>query len=96
MRPGTGLTDARLFGFTFSTQSELLVAQALERRRVWWTGLVPARVNDDTGRRRTRELDFLVIAGGIPGILELDGWPHDGRAAEDRAEDRGRSAPASG
>jgi very-short-patch-repair endonuclease len=45
------------------------------------------RVNGDHGRR-TRETDFLVITGGVPGILELDGAPHDGRAADDHAKDR--------
>ena len=87
VRPGTGLTDAGLFGFTFSTQSELLVAQALERRRVWWTGLVPVRVNDDAGAAHAR--------GGLPrdrGRRTRDSrtrrWPHDGRAAEDHAKDR--------
>lgn len=87
VRRAQRLTDPALHGFSFSTQSEFAVARALERRRVWWTALIPVRVNDDTGRR-TRELDFLVITGGVPGILELDGGPHEGRAAEDHAKDR--------
>lgn len=81
------LTDPRLFGFAFTTQSELAVAHALERRRLWWTALIPVRLNDDEGRR-TRELDFLVITRGVPGILELDGHVHNGRATDDHAKDR--------
>jgi very-short-patch-repair endonuclease len=43
----------------------------------------------DGGERRTRELDFLVVENGVPLVLELDGWPHNGRAAEDHLRDRG-------
>ena len=86
VRPAQRIVDPTLFGFAFATRSEQAVAQDLEWRQ-WWTALIPVRVNDDTGRR-TREIDFIVISGGVPGILEFDGGPHQGRAAEDHAKDR--------
>lgn len=73
----------------FATESELAVAQALERRRMTFFPDAACRLNDDGGQRRTREVDFLVIQDGVAGVLVLDGQPHTGRAAQDHARDRG-------
>ncbi|GJG85528.1 hypothetical protein tb265_07090 [Gemmatimonadetes bacterium T265] len=75
-------------GLLFGTRSEVAVAQALEAAGACFFPLAAARLTADTGARMTREADFLVVQDGVVGILELDGRPHDRRAADDHARDR--------
>ena len=72
----------------FSTQSELRFAQALDQARVFFAPLAGCRVTEEDGVRRTRELDFLVVDNGVVAVVELDGAPHNGRAADDHRRDR--------
>lgn len=81
--------DPRLRGLRFATESELAVALEFEAAGLFFLPTPRCRLTNDAGGRETRELDFLVIERGVPGVLELDGWPHAGRAAEDHARDRG-------
>jgi hypothetical protein len=75
-------------GLAFATQSELRFAEALERAGLFFAPAIGCRVSDEGGSRRTREADFLIVHRGVPVVVELDGRPHDGRAADDYARDR--------
>ncbi len=56
----------------FASQSEIRIAQELERRKVLFFPL-PLAVRNDTGvlYKDHREVDFLVCSGGTWGILEV-------------------------
>jgi hypothetical protein len=56
----------------FGSQSEIRIAQELERRKVLFFPL-PLAVRSETGRRYQdhREVDFLVCHNGVWGILEV-------------------------
>lgn len=73
---------------TFGTRSELLFAQALDRAGVFFCPLAACRVSVARGVRKTRELDFLIVHRGTTAVVELDGAPHNGRAADDHRRDR--------
>ncbi|MGQ0524030.1 MAG: DUF559 domain-containing protein [Betaproteobacteria bacterium] len=75
-------------GLTFGTASELALAQSLDEAGIFFAPLCACRVTGDGGDRATRELDFLVVQRGVPIVIELDGAPHNGRAAEDHRRDR--------
>jgi hypothetical protein len=75
-------------GLRFRTQSEVAIAQELEAAKVVFFPGCACRITGVRGKRETREPDFLVIHKGIAAILELDGGPHDGRAADDHRRDR--------
>jgi hypothetical protein len=75
-------------GLRFRTQSEVVIAQELEAAKLVFWPLCACRITGVRGKRETRELDFLVIHGGVAAILELDGGPHNGRAADDHRRDR--------
>jgi hypothetical protein len=75
-------------GFRFRSQSEVRIAQQLDRRKVLFFPNCKARLG--FRERENREPDFLVCYEGKWGILEVDGedsHPH-GRAAEDHERDR--------
>ncbi len=71
----------------FRSQSEIRIAQALDRARVLFFPNCRGRVGPDRGNR---EVDFLVCHKGRWGILEVDGEPFHppSRTAEDHARDR--------
>jgi hypothetical protein len=83
--PGEGYVWQSL---RFRTQSEVAIAREFDAAKVLFFPQCACRITGPTGRRVTREPDFLVIYRGTPGILELDGAPHDGRAADDHRRDR--------
>ena len=91
MRPERALHWA---GLQFGTASELAIARALDAAGVTFFPLPAYRITERGRRRVTRECDFLVIRYGIAAVLELDGWPHDGRAADDHSRDRLLKYPA--
>jgi len=73
----------------FRSQSEIRIAEALDRRGVMFLPNCLARLTlDDT--RANREADFLVCSGGFWGILEVDGeeFHPPSRTAADHARDR--------
>lgn len=74
----------------FRSQSEVRIAQALERAGALYLPNCRARLSDPEGKRVTREPDFLVCYEGKWGILEVDGEPFHpaSRAAHDHARDR--------
>jgi hypothetical protein len=72
----------------FSTESELRFAQALDAAGLFFAPLALCRITGDDGSRQTREVDFLVVHRGVPAVVEIDGRPHEGRAAEDHRRDR--------
>ena len=76
-------------GLVFSTESELQLAQALDRANLFFLPATSCRITAEPGIRETRELDFMIVHRGIPIVVELDGRPHEGRAAEDHRRDRG-------
>jgi hypothetical protein len=76
-------------GMAFRSQAELRVAEALERAGVVFFPNARGRVGVTADARETREPDFIVIAEGRFGILEVDGSDyHDGNAAQDHERDR--------
>lgn len=75
-------------GLIFRTKSELAIAKALDTAGVTFFPGCVCRITDAQGTRVKREPDFLVIHGGVAAILELDGKPHQGRAAYDHTRDR--------
>jgi hypothetical protein len=73
---------------SFSSVSEVKIAQALDRAGVLFFPNCRGRLTTTEGRRN-RESDFLVCYDGIWGILEVDGEPFHpaSRAAEDHKRD---------
>ena len=76
-------------GMRFRSQSEVRIAQALERAGVLYFPNCKARLGM-FGKREVREPDFLVFSQGKWGILEVDGEPYHpvSRAVHDHARDR--------
>jgi len=75
-------------GLRFRTKSEVAIARELDAARVLFFPQCACRITGAKGKRETREPDFLIIHRGISAILELDGAPHAGRAADDHRRDR--------
>jgi hypothetical protein len=75
-------------GMVFATGSEVRFARALDAAGLFFAPLPLCRVTVDGGNRQTREVDFLVVHRGVPAVVEIDGRPHEGRAAEDHRRDR--------
>jgi hypothetical protein len=73
---------------SFSSVSEVKIAQALDRVGVLFFPNCRGRLTTTEGRRN-RECDFLICYEGIWGILEVDGEPYHpaSRAAEDHKRD---------
>ena len=73
---------------SFSSVSEVKIAQALDRIGVLFFPNCRGRLTTTEGRRN-RECDFLICYEGIWGILEVDGEPFHpaSRAAEDHKRD---------
>ena len=70
-----GVERGRLWrGLRFRSQSEIRIAEALERADVMFLPNCRARVITSEGRAN-READFLVCSDGRWGILEVDGVP---------------------
>jgi hypothetical protein len=82
-----GRTSLTYNEMTFASQSEIRIAQELERRKVLFFPL-PLAVRADTGDRFKdhREVDFLVCnEGGVWGILEVS--YHPDRFEKDKEKD---------
>ena len=75
-------------GLRFRSESEVRVAQALDRMGVMYVPNCRSRIGS-RHRRRSIEADFLVMVDGKWGVLEVDGeqW-HVGHAARDHERDR--------
>lgn len=75
-------------GLRFRSESEVRVAQALDRAGVMYVPNCRSRIGS-LERRRNVEADFLVMVDGKWGVLEVDGeqW-HAGLAARDHERDR--------
>jgi hypothetical protein len=73
---------------SFSSVSEVKIAQALDRIGVLFFPNCRGRLTTTEGRRN-RECDFLICYEGIWAILEVDGEPYHpaSRAAEDHKRD---------
>jgi hypothetical protein len=73
---------------SFSSVSEVKIAQALDRVGVLFFPNCRGRLSTTQGRQN-RECDFLICYDGIWGILEVDGEPFHppSRAAEDHKRD---------
>lgn len=69
-------------GIRFRSESELRIAQALDRAGVLFVPGALARLGL-RGARQNREADFLVCAEGVWGILEVDGAPFHPDAQRD-------------
>ena len=85
MPPGEGFVWQ---GLRYRTKSEVAIARELDAAGVVFFPQCACRITGANGRRETREPDFLIVHRGISAILELDGAPHDGRAADDHRRDR--------
>lgn len=74
----------------FRSESEVRIAQALERAGVLFLPNCMARLGIAEDNRRNREADFLVCDQGRWGILEVDGEPFHppSRTAHDHERDR--------
>jgi len=75
-------------GLRFRSESEVRIAQALDRAAVMYVPNCRSRVGS-LEKRRNIEADFLVMVDGKWGVLEVDGeqW-HAGLAARDHERDR--------
>jgi hypothetical protein len=75
-------------GLRFRSESEVRVAQALDRAGVMYVPNCRSRIGSPD-RRRGCEADFLVMDNGRWGVLEVDGeeW-HAGLASRDHERDR--------
>jgi hypothetical protein len=75
-------------GLRFRSESEVRIAQALDRAGVMYVPNCRSRIGSHE-RRRNCEADFLVMDDGRWGVLEVDGeqW-HAGLAARDHERDR--------
>ena len=73
----------------FRSQSEVMIAQALDRAGVLFLPNCLARLGI-SGGRRNREADFLICRAGQWGILEVDGEPFHppSRTVQDHMRDR--------
>jgi very-short-patch-repair endonuclease len=73
----------------FRSESEVRIAQALERAGVLFLPNCKARLNTPEGRR-TKEADFLICYDGKWGVLEVDGAPYHPptRTVQDHQRDR--------
>jgi hypothetical protein len=76
-------------GMRFRSESELRIAQALDRAGAMVLPGCLARLGP-SGARQTREPDFLVCWQGVWGILEVDGEPFHPAARSSANEDRDR------
>lgn len=74
-------------GLRFRSQSEVRIAEALDRHGVMFFPNCKARLGHRT-RRRNSEADFAVMIGGVWGVLEVDGPHHEGKASSDHDRDR--------
>ncbi len=75
-------------GLRFRSESEIRIAQALDRAGVMYVANCRSRIGS-TDRRRNCEADFLVMLDSKWGVLEVYGeqW-HAGLAARDHERDR--------
>lgn len=75
-------------GLRFRSESEVRIAQALDRAGVMYVPNCRARIGS-VGQRRNCEADFLIMLDGRWGVLEVDGeqW-HAGLASRDHERDR--------
>jgi hypothetical protein len=64
------------------------IAQALDRANVLFAANAGVRLGITPDHRQMFEPDFLVVAHGKTGVLEIDGPCHEGRAADDHERDR--------
>jgi hypothetical protein len=71
----------------FAHDDEVAIARALDVAAVAFLPNCAIRLGERRSRKN-KAPDFLVLANGKAGILELDGGVHDGRAADDHARDR--------
>lgn len=76
-------------GLRFRSESELRIAQALERAGVLFLPNCKVRLGPVAGRT-TREPDFLICSHGQWGVLEVDGEPYHPaeRTATEHERDR--------
>jgi hypothetical protein len=75
-------------GMALRSQTELRIAEALDRASAMFCANPRTRVGLTAPARETREPDFLVVSRGKTGVLEVDGPSHTGRAAADHDRDR--------
>ncbi len=75
-------------GLRFRSESEVRIAQALDRAGVMYVPNCRSRIGSQD-QRRNCEADFLVMDAGRWGVLEVDGeqW-HAGLASRDHERDR--------
>ena len=62
-------------GLRFRSQSEIRIAEALDRVRVMYLPNCRGRVGSHDETRKTVEADFIVFLNGKWGVLEVDGEP---------------------
>jgi hypothetical protein len=77
-------------GMWFRSWSEVCIAQALDRANVFFVPNATVRLGITQDHRERREPDFLIVADGKLGVLEVDGapWHPPERAAEHHERDR--------
>jgi hypothetical protein len=77
-------------GMWFRSYSEVCIAKALDRANVVFVPNATARLGITQDHRERREPDFLIVADGNVGVLEVDGppWHQPERADEHHERDR--------
>jgi hypothetical protein len=77
-------------GLRFRSESEVRIAQALDRANAMFLPNCRARVGSRAETRCRLEADFIVMAEARWGVLEVDGaeWHPSSRAAQDHQRDR--------
>jgi len=71
----------------FRSRAEVRIAEVLDAAGVMFLPNCKARIGS-LDRRRNCEADFLVLLGGVWGVLEVDGPYHEGKACQDHQRDR--------
>lgn len=75
-------------GLRFRSRSESRIAEVLDRTPgVMFLPNCRGRLGSKD-RRRNLEADFIIMYGGVWGVLEVDGPHHEGKAARDHERDR--------
>jgi very-short-patch-repair endonuclease len=74
----------------FRSESEVRIAQALDKANVMFLPNCRARIGSRTDTRKGLEVDFIIMSDGKWGVLEVDGapWHPPTRAAQDHQRDR--------
>jgi hypothetical protein len=88
--PSPSVPRRQWMGLWFRSQSEVRIAEALDRANVLFAPNPSVRLGVTQDHRENPEPDFLVIANGKVGVLEVDGAPYHPPERADEHHERDR------